>query len=99
MATAAIDASAQGNTEIIPAPGAGKFIRVFGYVLTSAGTVSATFVSGDDGDLTGPMPMVAGTSIHTEYEDGLFDCGVNEALNINLSGAVAVGGHLKYGIR
>lgn len=102
MATAAIAASASGDTELVAAV-AGKRIRVISGVLSFGGTVNAKFNSGGSTDLTGLYYGILGTAVPFDYGPegmggmrGHFETAPGEALNINLSGAVAVGGHLVY---
>lgn len=93
-----IDTSSSGNTEIIAAPSSG-FIRVHGYVLVAAGSVNVKWTDGANNDYTGPMPMVAGNAIVAPNDrDGWFDLPPQCNLVLNLSGAVAVGGHVKHSI-
>lgn len=98
MANAAVAVSSSGDNSIVSAPGAGKFIRVDGYVLKVKAAVDVKWKSGST-DLTGVMGLNStdsGIAVSNAVQDGWFDCGINEALVLNLSGAVAVGGHVKY---
>jgi hypothetical protein len=99
--TAVISASASGNTEVVAAV-AGKRIRVLQYRLVCGGDVTVKFRSAST-DITGGMPFAtnggisAGAPVQTPA--GLlfeFQTAPGEALNINLSAAIAVGGHLTY---
>lgn len=101
MASVAIAASSSGNNEIVAAV-AGKSVRVHGYVLVANGDVDAKFRSADAADLTGAMPMGAkggGVAAPWAGEAGWFQTAAGEALNLNLSGAVAVRGHLVYTLK
>ncbi len=93
-----IVASASGVTNLIAAPGAGKTIIVTGFGLMSNGTVNVKFQSHvTPTDLTGLFYLVANTGISVAPNPaGIFSCLVGEALDINLTGAVAVGGFLTY---
>lgn len=92
-----ISTSASGATQLVAAPGAGLFIRVFGFSLSANGTVNAKFQSAST-DMTGLYYLTQFGGVVRQNEQCLFDCAANEALNINLSGAVAVGGEITYAI-
>lgn len=102
MLSAKIDAASSGDNTIIAA-NANARIRVHNYVLVAGGTVNATFKSGSTA-LTGAMPLAStgGVSspnaVPTEAEQQacLFFTAKNEALVLNLSGAVQVSGHVAY---
>lgn len=91
----AIAASASGDNALVAAI-TGKRIRVHGFTLSFAGTANAKFQSAAS-DLTGLYYGVANTQVQASYsEEGLFQTAVGEALELNLSAAIAVGGHLVY---
>jgi len=94
---AVIAASSSGNNEIVAAV-ATKKIRVLGYVLMGAGAVNAKFRSADSADRTGLHYIAAaGGGASASFNPvGWFETVAGEALNLNLSGAVAVGGVLVY---
>lgn len=106
--TAVIAASASGNNAVVAAPGAGKRIRVLSFVLSFSGSVNAKWKSGAGTDLTGLFygSATAGLAFSAEMPPTgpgnspvpQFKCAENEALNLNLSGAVAVGGYAIYEI-
>lgn len=99
----AIDASASGNTELVGLTSS-QTIHVCGFYVISGGTVTAKFVSGTGtacgtgtANVTGPAPLIANSG--ASYGGGagqVFAAPTSEALCINLSGAVAVGGVLSY---
>ena len=92
---AAIAASSSGDNSVVSAV-TGKKIRVLAYALVASGAVNAKWRSATT-DKTGLLYLVANTGVATANSPvGLFETAVNEALNLNLSGAVAVGGHLVY---
>jgi hypothetical protein len=92
---APIDVSSSGNNEVVAAV-TGKKIRVLRWGLTSNGTVSAKWRSGST-DLTGPRPLIQYASAGGSFCPlGLFETASGEALNLNLSGTVAVGGEILY---
>lgn len=95
---AAISASSSGNNTIVPAV-TSKKIRVLAYNFIGAGAVNAKFQSGASGtDLTGLKYIAAaGGGICAPFNPlGWFETGSGVLLNLNLSGAVAVGGELVY---
>jgi hypothetical protein len=101
MKTAVISESASGDNEVVAAV-AGRRIRVCGYVLSFGGTVNAKWRSATT-DLTGLLYGVLGTAVEAPVGPqqpggvpGWFETAVGEALNLNLSGATAVGGHVSY---
>lgn len=99
MPTAVISASSSGNNEVVAAPTDGRHISVLGWQRSSNGSVNMKWRSADT-DKTGLA--YANQYWHDEVvesSDPEFNCAANEALNLNLSGAVAVGGHVKYVLR
>lgn len=92
---AKIAAASSGANEVVAAV-TGKKIRVLGYLLSSAGTVNAKWQSAST-DLTGLHYTVANVQVPVAFSPvGHFETASGEALNLNLSGAVAVGGYLVY---
>jgi hypothetical protein len=85
-------------TASVVAAVAGKKIRVLGYVLSAAGTVNVKWQSHvTPTNLSGLLYMVANTAISsTPSPLGLFETVAGEALDLNLSASVAVGGHVTY---
>jgi hypothetical protein len=94
---ATIAASSSGNNTLIAAV-ASKKIRVLSLSLMSNGTVNAKFQSGAGGtDLTGLYYTAANTGFVLPFNPvGHFETASNTLLNLNLSGAVAVGGQITY---
>jgi hypothetical protein len=93
---AAIVASASGNTSIVALVSAKK-IRVLGLCFTVNGAVNVKWQSNTTdktglfyGDAAGKGKVLPFNPL------GWFETAAGEALNINLSGAVAVGGELVY---
>lgn len=84
---------------------AGTVVRVVSYGLSAAGAVNYNFSSGNgvaNTNLCGPMPMIAGVPHFPPTPANLPDAGRSlfetikgQALNLNLSAAVAVGGYVK----
>jgi len=94
---AKIAAASSGNNTLVSAV-ASKKIRVLAYNFISNGTVNAKFQDGAGGtDLTGLKYCVANTGLVAGFNPvGWFETSVNTLLNVNLSGAVAIGGELVY---
>jgi hypothetical protein len=94
---ATIAASSSGNNTLIAAV-TSKKIRVLSLSLMSNGTVNAKFQSGAGGtDLTGLYYTAANTGFVLPFNPcGHFETASNTLLNLNLSGAVAVGGQITY---
>lgn len=94
---AIITASSSGATTIVPLV-TSKKIRVLQMVLTSNGTVNVKWQSHvTPTDKTGLFYEVANTGYTMPFSPvGWFETVAGEALDINLSGAVAVGGVLAY---
>lgn len=87
-----------GNGNEIVAAVTGKKIRLLGYILSAAGAVNAKWRSADATDLTGLHYFAAaGANISVPFaECGWGETAVSAALNLNLSGAVVVGGAAIY---
>lgn len=97
MPSLAIAASASGDNTLVSAV-TGKKIRVHGYVLSASAAVNAKFRSGTT-DVTGLLyPGANGGAVAPRAfsPDGWFETVAGQALVLNLSAAVAVGGHLVY---
>lgn len=94
---AAIAASTSGNNTIVAAV-TGKKIRVLAYKLSFSGTVNGKFQTGAGGtDLTGLIYGVANVIDKGDFSPvGHFETAAGALLNLNLSGAVAVGGYIVY---
>jgi hypothetical protein len=94
---AKIVASSSGATEVV-ALVSGKKIRVLAYAVVANAAVNVKFQSHTaPTDLTGLLYNAAnGGEICNYNPAGWFETLSGEALDINLSGAVAVGGHVTY---
>lgn len=92
---AAIAVSSSGANQIVAAD-ATKKIRVIKYKLSANGAVNAKWQSAST-DLTGLayLPQY-GVDSGAWCVGGHFETSANQALNLNLSGAVAVGGYVVY---
>jgi hypothetical protein len=94
---AVINASSSGAQSLVAAV-ANKAIRVIAAALMASGTVNVKFQSHTTPtDETGLFYLVANTGFVLPFNQlGWFQGNVGEQLDINLSGAVAVGGCLVY---
>lgn len=94
---AVISAASSGDNTLVAAV-ASKKIRVLSYSLVANGTVTVRFESGAGGTaLSGQMDFVANTGISVPFSPvGHFETAANTLLNLELSGAVEVAGHLTY---
>jgi hypothetical protein len=97
-----ISASSSGDNTIVAAV-ANYYIRVLGYVVVFSGTVNAKWMSDTGGGavaLSGLLYGVANSGVSapvvSENARGWFQTAGGKALNLNLSGATAVGGHVLY---
>lgn len=94
---APVSAAGAGANQLVAAVPNNRIV-VIGYVIVAAGAVSVKFQSGAN-DITGLMALAANGGLVVPAGDeyaALFQTNVNEALNLNNSAAVAVGGHLAY---
>lgn len=91
-----ITASSSGNNEIVAAV-TGKRIRVLSYNYVCHGTVKPAWRSGATTVIGGRGSFVDGTGkVCPKNEDGWLQTAVGEALNLNLSAAIEVGGEGTY---
>ena len=92
-----VSGATSGNNTLLAAVSGSK-IRVLSYVLVAAGSVTARFESAAGGTaLTGVMSLIAGVPLVVNLErEGHFETAVSALLNMELSGAVQVSGHLTY---
>lgn len=95
---AKVSASSSGNNTIVAAA-TGYKIRVLHYFLVASGAVDVKFQSGASGtDITGLMQFDAkGQNAGSSFgKYGVMETASAELLNLNLSAAVNVGGHIVY---
>ncbi len=94
---AAIAVAASGDNTIVAAV-AGKKIRVQSLFLVVPSDLTVAFESGASGTpLTGDMLVLAKTSLVLPFNpNGWFQTVAGVLLNLELSGATAVGGSLSY---
>lgn len=87
--------NASGANEIVPAV-TGKKIVVLHYNLSAASAVNAKWQSAAT-DISGLKYMAGTGGMVADYSPcGLVETAAGEALNLNLSSGVAVGGELSY---
>lgn len=95
---ASISVSASGDSQIV-ALTAAKKVKVLSVALVASGTVSIKWRSNTT-DISGALPLVANSGFilpaSSPGQGHYFETAAGEALNINLSGAVAVNGHISY---
>lgn len=91
-------AASSSGVNIVVAAVATKKIRVLSYVLNANGTVNAKWQSHTTPtDLTGLDYLIANTGVSSGYSPvGHFETVAGESLDLNLSAAIAVGGHITY---
>lgn len=95
---APISAASSGDNTLVAAV-AGKKIRVIFYTMIAAAAVDVRFESGAGGTaLTGVMnlPAAGNGAAPSCGIYGCFETAAGALLNLELSGAVSVGGHLTY---
>lgn len=104
--TAVIAASSSGDNEVVAAV-TGRKVRVLAFHLSFGGTVNAKWKSGTSTDKSGLLYGVAATQVagrahvpapSQQTPPFMFETAAGEALNLNLSGAVAVGGWVTYDV-
>ena len=102
--TAEIEISSAAIHEIVAAR-AGTRICIHTLVLCSEDDVSISLMSGAGTDLSGAMPFRASAAATPNRADSIvithsdkfpMRCGINEAFNISLSGAVLIAGYAIY---
>ena len=95
---APISVAGAGDNPVVAADAAKK-VKVLSYVLVADAAVAVKWRRGTT-DLSGAMSFIANSGAvapAVSPADGWwFETGINEALNLNLSGAVGVRGHLSY---
>lgn len=94
---APINVSSSGDNTVV-AGVTSKKIKVLSVVLVAAGAVSVKWRSGTT-DLSGAMPLAANSGFVLPSASPVgryFETASGQALNINLSGAVQVSGHISY---
>lgn len=93
---AAVAASSSGDNTIVAAV-TSKKIRVLSYTLMANAAVNAKWQSSVAGDKSGLLYLAANGGVSSGFCPlGHFETVAGEALELNLSGAVAVGGHITY---
>jgi len=94
---AIIDAATSGDNTLVAAV-AGAKIRVLAYVLVASAAVTVRFEDGAGGTaLSGQMQLAAnGGAVAPFSPVGWFETTANTLLNLELSGAISVDGHLIY---
>lgn len=92
---ASISCASSGDNSIV-ASVSSKKIRILSYVIVADGTVAVKWRNGTS-DITGAMALVVNTGVSSGFcPVGHCETAVTTALNLNLSAAVGVRGHLTY---
>lgn len=84
------NATGSGNTQVVAAQGAGVRIRVLSVFVVATTAVTIKFQSATT-DISAGFPVGATSGFAVVNNHGIFQTAANEALNINLGGAVATG--------
>lgn len=85
------NATGSGNTQVVPAQGMGKIIRVKAVTVVSSQAVTVKFQSGTT-DISAGFPVGTNGGFALGYNRlGWFQTAKNEALNVNLSGSSVLG--------
>ena len=93
---ASVDVASSGDNSIV-ALVAGKEIRVISYVLVASGGANTLFWNSSvGGALSGGMGLADTGGISAQSQTGLFETVAGEALELNLSAATSVDGHISY---
>ncbi len=93
---ASVDVASSGDNSIV-ALVAGKEIRVISYVLVASGGANTLFWNSSvGGPLSGGMGLADTGGISANSNTGLFATVAGEALELNLSAATSVDGHISY---
>jgi hypothetical protein len=94
---AVIDAASSGDNTLVAAV-AGKKIRVLSYTIIASGAVTVRFEDGASGTaLTGQMNLTTNSGVSVPFSPvGHFETTANTLLNLELSAATSVDGHLTY---
>jgi hypothetical protein len=92
----AVAATTSGATAVVATPGANRKLRVKAIAFTQDAAGNIKFQSATN-DKTGLFyAAAAGQTVLPYNPSGWFDTNANEALNINLSAIINVGGQLTY---
>jgi hypothetical protein len=92
---ATIDEASSGDNQVVAAV-AGKKIRVLSYVIVSSAANTCTWRDGTS-PISGGMSLAANGGVSAPYNPlGHFETTANTTLNLNLSAAQSVDGHLTY---
>ena len=94
MQFAKIDAAASGSNPVVAAV-PGKAIRVMSWSAVARADVTVTWKSGTTA-ISGEMDLPAKGGGTPAGPHGVMQTAVGEALNLSLSSAINVGGHLGY---
>ncbi len=97
----AVAATADGDNEIVAAPGAGKKIQVISYSLFSTSATQALhLLKSGAGTTKATLAMLQTAPAFRDGSRGepVLECATNQALNVNNPAGVDTYGHLTYQI-
>jgi hypothetical protein len=86
-----VDASSSGNTAVVAAQGSGVKVRVLSCKVVASAAVTVKFNSASTQISASDSLAANGGYVLPYSPHGWFETAANEALNVNLSGAVATG--------
>ncbi len=87
---------ATGDRNVVVAANATKKIRVLSYTLNAAGGANTVTWETATTALAGAMDIVDNASLHASCVHGLMETVANEALNLSMTAATLVAGHVTY---
>ena len=87
---------ATGDRNVVVAADATRKIRVLSYSLNAAGGLNTITWETAATALSGAMDILDNTFIHASCVHGLMETVANEALNISMTAATLVAGHVTY---
>lgn len=93
---AIIDLSSSGDNDIVAAV-TSKKLRVHQYVIVASSAVNVKWKDDTPTNLTGQMNLTASGGVSSAYSrEGLFETAAGKKLQINLSAAAGLKGHVMY---
>jgi len=87
---------ATGDRNVVVAAVSGKKIRVLGYSLNAAGGANTVTWESATTALSGAMDMADQATIEIDSDYGLLETVAGAALNLSMSDATLVAGHVTY---
>ncbi len=87
---------ATGDQNVVVAAVTGKKIRVLSYTMNAAGALNTIAWQSASTALSGVFDYADMATVSAESEYGLFETAAGEALNITMTAAALVAGHVSY---